>query len=162
MEVWQKYYSFEWHIPETSTGKLAKARGQQAGPTSPLLTLLGHQRLCFPNALTWHRAKPHAEPLRDQISLKMRLWDLSKILEVHCTPTGRAFSCKISNAIAISNSRSPHCFPLFLLRLAPFNWLLSLGPKLRKAFLHVLKTHRLQREISTRFSTLLNGVFKWM
>lgn len=94
MEMWEKYYSFEWNIPEMATRNLAKARGQRAGPTSPafsLLALLRHQRLWFPNALTWHWAKRHAEPLVDQTSLKMRLWDLLKILAAHCAAIGRAF-----------------------------------------------------------------------
>lgn len=111
---WRCGYSFEWHIPETATRKLARARGQQTGPTSPalpLITLLGHQRLCFPNALTRHWAKPHVEPLVNQTFLKMRLWELLKILAVHCTAGGRPFSCKILNAIAISSLWQPHAFP---------------------------------------------------
>lgn len=110
---WRCGYSFEWHIPETATRKLAKARGQQTGPTSPafpLITLLGHQRVCFPNALTRQWAKPHVEPLVDQTSLKTRLWDLLKILAVHCTAGGRAFY-KILNTIAISSVWQPHAFP---------------------------------------------------
>lgn len=125
MEVWQKCYSFEWHIPETATRKLAKARGQQAGPTfpaCPLLTLLRHRRLFFPNTPTWHGAKPPAEPLVDQTSLKMRHWDLLKVLAIHCTARGRAFSCNILNATAIPDLQLSHCCPLFLLPLAPFNW----------------------------------------
>lgn len=62
--------------------KAGKARGQQAGPSSPafsFLSLLRHQSLCFPNALTWHWATPPVEALGDQMYLKMRFWGLVQI-----------------------------------------------------------------------------------
>lgn len=133
--LWTTYF---WNCYK----KAGKGRGQQAGPSSPavsLLTLLRHQSLCFPNALTWHWATPRVEALGDQTYLKMRFRDLVQILAVHCTATGRAFSCKIMNTIAISHLQSPCWSPLFFQYLALLNWLPSLRPSTGKCFCMCLK-----------------------
>lgn len=141
MEVWQKYYPSEWHISETETRKLAKGGDSRQAPV-PLLslfTLLRHQSLCFPNALTWHWATPCVEALGDQTYSKMRFWGLVQILAVHCRATGRAFPCKIANTIAIFHLQSPCWFLLLFLCLALLNWLPSLGPSSEKCFCRCLK-----------------------
>lgn len=89
--------------------------------------------------VTWHWATPRVEALGDQTYLKMRFRDLVQILAVHCTATGRAFSCKIMNTITISHLQSPRWSPPFFQYLALLNWLPSLRPSTGKCFCMCLK-----------------------
>lgn len=130
LSLWMVYF-WNWNK------KADKARGQQAGPSSPALSL--HPARAPKPVLSKYTdltlGYTHVEALGVQIYLKMRFWSLVQILAVHYTATGRAFPCKIMNMIAISHLQSPRWFPLLFL----LSWLPSLRPSSGKCFCMCLK-----------------------
>lgn len=99
-----------WMVYFCNCNKRAgKARGQQAGPSSPfsLLPLLRHQSLCFLNALTWHWATPCGGTGGSDIFED----EVLKAGTNFSTVTGRDFPCKAMNMIAISHCSHHAGFP---------------------------------------------------
>lgn len=99
-----------WMVYFCNCNKRAgKARGQQAGPSSPfsLLPLLRHQSLCFLNALTWHWATPCGGTGGSDIFED----EVLKSGTNFSTATGRDFPCKAMNMIAISHCSHHAGFP---------------------------------------------------